>query len=90
MYFGASFRLNETTRFSQNEVVSCISLKKKEKKKKEANSAILNGTISLLFPLDAQRTREEEDFSPASSRSFIISLPTCTNPDTARAPQLPP
>jgi len=36
MYFGASFRLNEITRFSQNEAVSCISLKKKEKKKERS------------------------------------------------------
>jgi len=43
--------------FGQNGAVSCISLKKK--KKKEANGAVLNGTISLLFPLATQRIGEE-------------------------------
>jgi len=34
-----------------------------QKKKREANGAVLNGTISLLLPLDTQRTGEEEAFS---------------------------
>jgi hypothetical protein len=46
-------------------------LKKKQKKKRKANDAVLNGTISLLLPLDAQRTGEEEAFSPCF---FILSL----------------
>jgi hypothetical protein len=61
-HFGASFRLNEMTRVGQNGVVSCISLEKKERER--ANGAVLNGTISLLLPLDAQRTGEEEAFFP--------------------------
>jgi hypothetical protein len=35
-----------------------------KKREKEANEVVLNGTISLLLPLDAQRTREEEPFVP--------------------------
>jgi len=57
----------------------------RKKRKKEANGAFLNDAISLHLPLDAQMTGEEEDFSPTSSRSFTISLPTCTNLDTAHA-----
>jgi hypothetical protein len=33
-----------------------------KKKREEANGAVLNGTISLLLPLDTQRTGEEEAF----------------------------
>jgi hypothetical protein len=32
-----------------------------EKREREANGVVLNSTISLLLPLDAQRTGEEED-----------------------------
>jgi len=38
--------------------------KKEKRKKKEVNGVVLNNTISLLLPLDAQRTGEEEDFVP--------------------------
>jgi hypothetical protein len=60
----------------------------KKKKKEEANGAVLNGTISLLLPLDTQRTGEEEAFSLPF---FILSLspktqktnaPTCPFTDT--------
>jgi hypothetical protein len=33
----------------------------KREREKEANGVVLNGTISLLLPLDAQRTGEEKD-----------------------------
>jgi hypothetical protein len=63
MRFGASFCLNETVCFGQNDTISCISLKREREREREreANSVVLNGTISLLLPLDAQRTGEEED-----------------------------
>jgi hypothetical protein len=48
---------------SQNSVISCISLEKKEREK-EANGVILNGIISLLLLLDPKRTREEQAFVP--------------------------
>jgi len=34
---------------------------REREREREANSVVLNGTISLLLPLDAQRTGEEED-----------------------------
>jgi hypothetical protein len=36
--FGANFGLNEMARFGKNDDVSCISLEKKERKKKEERS----------------------------------------------------
>jgi hypothetical protein len=36
----------------------------KKRERERANGAVLNGTISLLLPLDAQRTGEEEAFFP--------------------------
>ena len=63
MRFGASFCLNKTVHFGQNGTISCISLKKEREREreKEANGVVLNGTISLLLPLDVQRTGEEKD-----------------------------
>ena len=74
------------TRFGQIGVVSCISLEKKERER--ANGAVLNGTISLLLPLDAQRTGEEEAFSLPffilylSPKTQKTNAPTCPFTDT--------
>jgi hypothetical protein len=61
MRFGASFCLNKTVHFGQNGTISCISLKREREREKEANGVVLNGTISLLLLLDAQRTGKEKD-----------------------------
>jgi len=42
-------------------------------KKKEANGAVLNGTISLLLPLDIQRTGQKEAFSLPFFYPFSLS-----------------
>jgi len=72
--FWRHFLLNETTCFGQNGVVSCT-VKKKEK---EANGAVLNGTISLLLPC----TRKEQGkkrllCSPATPLFPSLSALTC-------------
>jgi hypothetical protein len=36
-------------------------------KKRSKNGVVLNGTMCLLLPLDAQRTGEEESFVPCFS-----------------------
>jgi hypothetical protein len=60
--------------------------KKEKRKKKEVNGVVLNNTISLLLPLDAQRTGEEEDFVPLHLL-LSLSLPKPKKkPD--RAPHL--
>jgi hypothetical protein len=46
---------------------------KKKKEEEEANGAVLNGTISLLLPLDTQRTGEEEAFSLPFFYPFSLS-----------------
>jgi len=61
---------------------------KKRKKKEEANDAVLNDTISLLLPLDAQRTGEEEAFFP--SFFYPLSLPKPKKPTTRLVSSLTP
>ena len=68
--------------FWENGVVSYIS--KKEKEKRRINGVVLNGTISLLLPLDAKRTVEEEDFSP-----LLCLLPFSLKPPKRRRQNLP-
>ena len=46
----------------------------KEKEKKKANGALLNGTIDLLLPLDVQRTGEEEAIMFPCNATISISL----------------
>jgi len=59
-----------------------------KKKKREANGAVLNGTISLLLPLDTQRIGEEEAFSLPffilylSPKTQKTNAPTCPFTDT--------
>jgi hypothetical protein len=58
--------------------------KKNETKKKEVNIAVLNGTISLLLPLDTQRTGEEGAVFPC-----VLLLSLSQNPKTIlKAPPL--
>ena len=77
--FGASFHLNETARFGKNGVVSYIFFLKKSK-----NGVVLNGTICFLLPLDTERTREEEDFSP-----LLCALPLFSKPPKRRRQNSP-
>jgi len=60
----------------------------KKRRGKAQNGFVLNGTISLLLPLNAQRRGKKKFFSPAFSRSLSLpkpkkkyrqSPPTCLN-----------
>jgi len=56
------------------------------KKRRSKNGVVLNGTMCLLLPLDAQRTGEEEAFVPCFLLSLSLSQypkkhPTCPNPN---------
>jgi hypothetical protein len=44
------------------------------KKRRSKNGVVLNGTMCLLLPLDAQRTGEEEAFVPCFS-PLSLSFP---------------
>ena len=68
---------------------------RKKKREKEANGVVLNGIISLLLPLDAQRIREKEAFvpllfplilSPKPENKPDRAPPTYMKPGIAHAP----
>jgi len=70
--FWRHFLLNETARFGQNGAVSCTV--KKREREKEANGAVLNGAVSLLLPLHAQRTGEEKAIMFPCNATIFLSL----------------
>jgi len=55
----------------------------KKKREKEANGAVLNGTISLLLPLHAYRTGEEEAIMFPCNATISLSFhPICPRKPT--------
>jgi hypothetical protein len=83
--FGASFHLNKTACFAKNGAFC-----EKQRRfihfffKKSKNGVVLNDTICLLLPMDAQRTGEEEDFSP-----LLCPLPFSPKPPKIRQQNSP-
>jgi len=92
--FGANFHLNETTRFKQNDVVSCdFQKKRKQKRERETKRCHFGAALFLLLlPPDMQQGSRGFAFFSLS----LPLLPTCSATHlmmrcpSSRAPQATP